>query len=221
MIRRPPRSTLFPYTTLFRSLSCPQSAGTLRSESEIRSSLRFLPQLEMRPSSNAPNPVGSRDAPPTSRFRGFSEPPREAPGGHLHKSREPRVSCLNPGKPSRDLLQHVSRPDSPTMAREQWRAPLRHSHGDPTSLAPHERLTDLAVVPREKPHTGAAAREQPRDSPVIERGGPSSPAWPSDQSRDLSPNASGGLTPLSPPSELQEIPVATREQSGLLCFHSR
>ena len=33
--------------------------------------------------------------------------------------REPRVSCLNPGKPSRDLLQHVSRPDSPTMAREQ------------------------------------------------------------------------------------------------------
>ena len=37
------------------------------------------------------------------------------------------------------------------------------------TLAPHERLTDLAVVPREKPHTGAAAREQPRDSPVIER----------------------------------------------------
>ena len=37
------------------------------------------------------------------------------------------------------------------------------------SLAPHERLTDLAVVPREKPHTGAAAREPPLDSPVIER----------------------------------------------------
>src|SRR5574341_1907377 len=46
------------------------------------------------------------------------------------------------------------------------RAPPRHSHGDPTSLPPHERLTDLAVVPREKPHTGAAAREQPRASPV-------------------------------------------------------
>ena len=41
-------------------------------------------------------------------------------------------------------------------------------NGDPTSLAPHERLTDLAVVPRERPHPGAAAREQPRDSPVIE-----------------------------------------------------
>ena len=34
-------------------------------------------------------------------------------------SREPRVSCLNPRKTSSDLLQHVSRPDSPTMAREQ------------------------------------------------------------------------------------------------------
>ena len=34
-----------------------QSAGTLRSESEVRGTLRFLPQLEMRPSSNAPNPV--------------------------------------------------------------------------------------------------------------------------------------------------------------------
>ena len=40
--------------------------------------------------------------------------------------------------------------------------PPRHSHEDPTSLAPHERLTDLAVVPREKPHPGAAARETPR-----------------------------------------------------------
>ena len=38
---------------------------------------------------------------------------------HLHKSRDPRVSCLNPRKASRDLLQHVSRPDSPTITREQ------------------------------------------------------------------------------------------------------
>ena len=37
--------------------------------------LRFLPQLEMRPSSNAPNPVESREAPPTSSFPDFSEPP--------------------------------------------------------------------------------------------------------------------------------------------------
>src|SRR5574340_568047 len=37
-------------------------------ESEIRGTLRFLPQLEMRPSSNAPNPVECREAPPTSSF---------------------------------------------------------------------------------------------------------------------------------------------------------
>src|SRR5574339_595310 len=54
-------------------LSCPQSAGTLRSESEIRGTLRFLPQLEMRHSCNAPSPVESREAPPTSSFPGFSE----------------------------------------------------------------------------------------------------------------------------------------------------
>src|SRR5574337_41173 len=56
-------------------LSCPKSAGTLRSESEIRGNLRILPQLEMRPSCNAPNPVESREAPPTSSFPDFSEPP--------------------------------------------------------------------------------------------------------------------------------------------------
>ena len=58
-----------------RIFSSPQSAGTLRSESEIRGTLRFLPQLEMRPSSNVPNPVESREAPPTSSFPDFSEPP--------------------------------------------------------------------------------------------------------------------------------------------------
>src|SRR5687768_17751638 len=31
MIRRPPRSTLFPYTTLFRSRASPGSSGTRRS----------------------------------------------------------------------------------------------------------------------------------------------------------------------------------------------
>src|SRR3712207_8049438 len=29
MIRRPPRSTLFPYTTLFRSFGCPSTAGAV------------------------------------------------------------------------------------------------------------------------------------------------------------------------------------------------
>ena len=59
--------------------------------------------------------------------------------------------------------------DSPTMTRDQWRAPPHHAHGDLTSLAPHERLPELPVVPRGKHHTCATARENPRDAPVITR----------------------------------------------------
>src|ERR1043166_1944150 len=36
MIRRPPRSTLFPYTTLFRSVKPPFSENTFRSSSSSR-----------------------------------------------------------------------------------------------------------------------------------------------------------------------------------------
>ena len=34
------------------------------------------------------------------------------------------------------------------MTREPGRAPPRHAHGDLTSLAPHERLPEILVVPR-------------------------------------------------------------------------
>ena len=68
---------------------------------------------------------------------------------------------------ARDTALHISEITG-IPAREEPRL-TEQNFGDPTSLAPHERLPDLAVVPREKPHTGAAAREQPRDSPVIER----------------------------------------------------
>ena len=46
------------------------------------------------------------------------------------------------------------------------------------------------------------------------------PAWPGEQSRVLSPNTTGGLTPFRPQSGLQEVPVATRKESGVLCFPS-
>src|SRR5258708_16203408 len=41
MIRRPPRSTLFPYTTLFRSSAARRRAIDRRSESSTRSSLPY------------------------------------------------------------------------------------------------------------------------------------------------------------------------------------
>ena len=35
------------------------------------------------------------------------------------------------------------------MTREPGRAPPRHAHGDLTSLAPHERLSEILVVPNQ------------------------------------------------------------------------
>src|SRR5574340_1586291 len=80
-------------------LSGPQSAGTLRSESEIRGTLRFLPQLEMRPSSNAQTPVESREAHPTSSFPGFSEPDRKSTRlNSSHQKISYAVFCLKKKK---------------------------------------------------------------------------------------------------------------------------
>src|SRR5688572_33096104 len=39
MIRRPPRSTLFPYTTLFRSIPSSSSSATSRSRSDSRADI--------------------------------------------------------------------------------------------------------------------------------------------------------------------------------------
>ena len=51
------------------------------------------------------------------------------------------------------------------MTREPGRAPPRHAHGDLTSLAPHERLPELPVVPREKPHPLGSAHPWLRPLP--------------------------------------------------------
>src|SRR5574341_127867 len=106
-------------------------------------------------------------------------PPPVSLTSQSHHEKPPEVTCTsrgNPGFPAstRERPRETFFNTSRGQIRLPWLgssddAPPRHSRGDPTSLAPHERLTDLAVVPREKPHTGAAAREQPRDSPVIER----------------------------------------------------
>ena len=54
--------------------------------------------------------------------------------------------------------------------------PVELFDGDLTSMAPHERLPEYPIVPREKTHSGAAVREKPQDAPVNERWGPSFPA---------------------------------------------
>ena len=107
------------------------------------------------------------------------------------------------------------------MTREPGSAPPRHAHGDLTSLAPHERLPEILVVPRERTPTGAAARENPEDAPIIARCGPSLTAWHAQQARVFSQSYTGGLTPFRTISGLEDVPVVTREDSGELCFSSR
>ena len=77
------------------------------------------------------------------------------------------VSCHNLRKTLRLLLQRVLSPDFPTMTREHLWAPPHHTHRHLTFLAPHERLPEIPVVPREKIHTCAPTRENPQDAPVI------------------------------------------------------
>src|SRR2546428_7148050 len=57
MIRRPPRSTLFPYTTLFRSS---RSVTTRRPETSAAAAVRSAERREVAASGLAPSLAGSR-----------------------------------------------------------------------------------------------------------------------------------------------------------------
>ena len=84
-----------------------------------RGSLRFLPPLEMRAFSIAPNPAESREAPPTPQHPSPLRGTLEVPSGPRQKSREMSVSRCHSRKTSIVLLQSVLRPLSPLWTREQ------------------------------------------------------------------------------------------------------
>ena len=72
----------------------PTLQGPCDRSQKWRGSLRFLPQLEMRPSSIAPNPVESREAPPNSTVSLTSQ-------RHPEKLPELTSTCRgNPGFPA-------------------------------------------------------------------------------------------------------------------------
>ena len=103
-------------------------------------------------------------------------PPPVSLTSQSHHEKPPEVTCTSRGNPG-FLPQPEKGLEKPSSKRLEARFPYHDSRAmtrsplplawDPTSLAPQERLTDLAVVPHEKPHPGAAARDPPRDSPVI------------------------------------------------------
>ena len=158
-------------------------------------------------------------------------PPPVSLASPSHHEKPPEVTCTSRGNPGFPASTRASpRETSFNTSRGQIPLPWLGSN-DALPLAPRMEtrlpwrltrgsLTSPSYLVRNRT-LGPPLENNPEIPPSSRDEGLSSPAWPSDQSRDLSPNASGGLTPLSPPSELQEIPVAIREQSGVLCFHSR
>ena len=67
------------------------------------------------------------------------------------------------------LQQYVNRelPDVQAGFRKGRGTRDQIANRDLTFLAPHERLPELPVVPREKTHTCAPTRENPQDAPII------------------------------------------------------
>src|SRR2546427_8781352 len=75
MIRRPPRSTLFPYTTLFRSVNCGRPLVEFRDAESLSSALRnkSLRSLALAASpSSGPTPKISRSEEHTSELQSQS-----------------------------------------------------------------------------------------------------------------------------------------------------
>ena len=126
------------YPSVFKSFS-PTLHGPCDRSQKWRGSLRFLPPLEMRPSSVAPNPVESREAPPSSQYpcplRGTLgsslKSPAEVEGNEgflLQPEKDlesPSSTCLEalvPSQDSRAMTRSPSprprRPDFPGAAGE-------------------------------------------------------------------------------------------------------
>src|SRR3989441_9095291 len=103
MIRRPPRSTLFPYTTLFRSLSLIGEDGTYATSkgwTEDTPPAQEDPQAGegVRRRTAQALPHGGRDRPPRRRVRlswaKAEEAPPSRPLDHPHQCRVPSGRAL-------------------------------------------------------------------------------------------------------------------------------
>ena len=84
-----------------------------------RGSLRFLPPLEMRPSSIAPNPAESREVPPTPQY---PSPLRGTQGSSLRSPAEVEGNEGFPPQPEKELESQSStllNALAPPMTREQ------------------------------------------------------------------------------------------------------
>src|SRR5256885_4368813 len=153
MIRRPPRSTLFPYTTLFRSPAAIPTTGA------------GAPGA--RAHGRQAGGEGTRTAPPTT---GTSRP--VAPGGHDPRRRARARRGGRPLPPTPDPHVPEGARLHPTTGEAVHRArtcvrrrPARDDPRDPREPDPGERdLVRRAVRNLERPASGPAARADPRSA---------------------------------------------------------
>ena len=106
-----------------------------------RGSLRLLPPLEMRPSSIAPNPVESREAPPTPQHL---SPLRGTLGSSLRSPAEAEGNEGFPPQPEKDL-------ESPSSTRLEALVPSHDSRAMTRSPSPRARRPDFPGATQEAP----------------------------------------------------------------------
>ena len=104
-------------------------------------SLRFLPPLEMRPYSIAPNPAGSREAPPTPQC---PSPLRGTLGSSLRSPAEVEGNEGFPPQPEKDL-------ESPSSTRLEALVPSHYSRATTRSSSLRAGRPDFPGAAREAP----------------------------------------------------------------------
>src|SRR5258707_15563878 len=153
MIRRPPRSTLFPYTTLFRSYSAPRPLASILPA--VAASVPAAPPLPVA----APNPLPALSA-------------RAANSAPVRKSRFPSVESHSAPRPTNPfvrqlLLQPAASPPPVAPQSRIPPAPLG-SAASPPLLPP--ACTSSAVFPARSP---VAFRADPAEERPPSPGAPS------------------------------------------------
>src|SRR2546422_147103 len=101
MIRRPPRSTLFPYTTLFRSsdLSSPATCGCSTGRSSTHTSRGSWTARESRPRRRTTPPAESVRRTKRPPARNAPPPPARERANQVSESGVPRAAALAPASP--------------------------------------------------------------------------------------------------------------------------
>src|SRR2546426_1147155 len=170
MIRRPPRSTLFPYTTLFRTSSTPSECSTPDASSAdsdgvvgVRPARRSRPRgdPEVRPLRHLPAPVSNvpgagrgdglaarPDLSDAGRGRGTSHPDRDFHPPHRPLSWLPGVrDCVSLGRPLRLTPRGDARPaPTPRSAAETALPGPIHLCGVPGAGPPGRGARALASL---------------------------------------------------------------------------